>query len=46
MIIELTDEKLSDGDGGLIDIPFEETKGYVDKVLDSYNRYTKIYNGR
>ena len=42
----LKDENLTDGDGGLIDIPFEETKGYVDKVLDAYNKYTKIYNRR
>lgn len=42
----LKDENLTDGDGGLIDIPFEETKGYVDKVLDAYNKYTNIYNGR
>lgn len=39
----LSDDNLSDGDGGLLDIPFEETKGYVDKVLKSYNQYTKIY---
>lgn len=39
----LQDDNLSDGDGGLLDIPFEETKGYVDKVLKSYNQYTKIY---
>lgn len=39
----LKDDKLSDGDGGLIDIPFEETKGYVDKVLASYEKYKEIY---
>ncbi len=39
----LKDDELSDGDGGLIDIPFKETKGYVDKVLKAYNKYTQIY---
>ncbi len=44
----LTDEELSDGDGGLLDIPFKETKGYVDKVLAAYEKYKEIYedNGR
>lgn len=40
----LKDDNLSDGDGGLLDIPFKETKGYVDKVLDAYKKYTEIYN--
>jgi len=40
----LNDDNLSDGDGGLLDIPFKETKGYVDKVLDAYKKYTEIYN--
>ena len=39
----LKDKNLSDGDGGLLEIPFEETKGYVEKVLSSYDRYKKIY---
>ena len=39
----LKDDELSDGDGGLLDIPFKETKGYVDKVLKAYNKYTQIY---
>ena len=39
----LTDKKLADGDGGLLDIPFKETKGYVDKVLSAYERYKEIY---
>ncbi len=39
----LSDGELSDGDGGLIDIPFAETKGYVDKVIYSYEKYKKIY---
>lgn len=39
----LSDSSLSDGDGGLLDIPFEETKGYVDKVLSSYEKYKEIY---
>ena len=39
----LKDSELSDGDGGLIDIPFEETKGYVDKVLSAYDKYKEIY---
>ena len=40
----LEDNKLSDGDGGLLDIPFKETKGYVDKVLNAYERYIEIYD--
>lgn len=39
----LKDSNLSDGDGGLLDIPFEETKGYVDKVIFSYGKYKEIY---
>ena len=39
----LSDSSLSDGDGGLLDIPFEETKGYVDKVLKNYEKYKEIY---
>lgn len=39
----LKDDNLSDGDGGLIDIPFEETKGYLDKVLNAYDKYKEIY---
>lgn len=39
----LGDKKLSDGDGGLLDIPFKETKGYVDKVLSAYEKYKEIY---
>lgn len=39
----LNDNGLSDGDGGLLDIPFKETKGYVDRVLNSYEKYREIY---
>lgn len=39
----LTDKALSDGDGGILDIPFKETKGYVDKVLSAYEKYKEIY---
>lgn len=39
----LSDSELTDGDGGLIDIPFEETKGYLDKVISSYDKYKEIY---
>ena len=39
----LKDSNLSDGDGGLLEIPFEETKGYVDKVINSYSKYKEIY---
>ena len=39
----LSDSELSDGDGGLLDIPFAETKGYVDKVIASYEKYKEIY---
>ena len=39
----LSDSELSDGDGGLLYIPFAETKGYVDKVIASYEKYKEIY---
>ena len=39
----LSDSNLSDGDGGLLDIPFEETKDYLDKVIDAYDKYKEIY---
>lgn len=39
----LSDETLSDGEGGLSDIPYAETRDYVDKVLKAYDRYVKIY---
>jgi len=39
----LSDEKLSDGQGGLADIPYEETDKYVKKVLRTYEIYTKLY---
>ncbi len=39
----LSDNELSDGEGGLADIPYPETKRYVDKVFRNYNMYSKIY---
>lgn len=39
----LNDESLSDGEGGLSDIPYAETRDYVDKVLKAYDMYVKIY---
>ncbi len=39
----LNDERLSDGAGGLADIPYAETRDYVDKVISAYDMYVKIY---
>ena len=39
----LRDETLSDGKGGLSEIPYEETRKYVKKVLKTYERYTQLY---
>lgn len=39
----LGDESLADGEGGLANIPYEETKKYVDKVLNAYSVYTRLY---
>lgn len=39
----LGDENFADGEGGLAEIPYEETKNYVDKVLKAYDVYQKLY---
>ncbi len=39
----LENSRLSDGEGGLSDIPYTETKNYVKKVLRAYSRYTELY---
>ena len=33
----------ADGEGGLSDIPYAETKNYVKKVLKTYEIYTNLY---
>ena len=33
----------ADGEGGLSDIPYAETKNYVKKVLKAYEIYTNLY---
>ena len=39
----LDDKELSDGNGGLSDIPYTETKEYVKKVVKTYEIYNKLY---
>ena len=39
----LRDEALSDGKGGLRDIPYTETKEYLEKVKKTYEIYNKLY---
>ena len=39
----LDDTALADGDGGLREIPYEETRKYVRKVMKAYENYTKLY---
>lgn len=39
----LKDETLSDGKGGLAQIPFEETEKYVKKVMHAYEQYKSLY---
>ena len=40
----LNDESLLDGNGGLIEIPYEETEKYVKKVFKAFKAYNSIYN--
>lgn len=42
----LKDDELSDGKGGLAQIPFEETEKYVKKVLHAYEQYQILYDGK
>ncbi|MBE6640499.1 MAG: lytic transglycosylase domain-containing protein [Ruminococcaceae bacterium] len=39
----LEDERYSDGDGVLKDIPFAETKAYVEKVNETRSVYKRLY---
>ena len=39
----LSDSALSDGNGGLSDIPYTETKEYVQKVMKTFKTYNKLY---
>lgn len=39
----LGDETLSDGEGGLADIPYTETKKYVEKVTRTFEIYNRLY---
>lgn len=39
----LKDDRYRDGQGGLADIPFPETKGYVQGVNHSYKKYVELY---
>ncbi len=39
----LKNESLSDGEGGLSDIPYSETKRYVEKVTKTYELYNRLY---
>lgn len=39
----LKDENFSDGEGGLSNIPYSETKMYVEKVKRTYDMYNKLY---
>lgn len=40
----LADDSLSDGNGGLDEIPYEETEKYVEKVFKAFGAYNSIYN--
>lgn len=39
----LKNESFSDGEGGLSDIPYSETKRYVEKVTKTYEIYNRLY---
>lgn len=39
----LKDDDLSDGNGGLADIPYKETEKYVKKIMKAYEHYTELY---
>lgn len=42
----LKDKRYSDDGKNLKDIPFEETRTYLKKVLNSYDNYRKLYEGK
>ncbi|MDO4744437.1 MAG: lytic transglycosylase domain-containing protein [Clostridia bacterium] len=39
----LEDPALADGEGGLSNIPYEETKTYVKKVFNAFEAYNRLY---
>ncbi len=39
----LADDNLSDGKGGLSEIPYEETRNYVERVQKTLDAYNKLY---
>lgn len=39
----LADDRYSDGEGNLTDIPFKETKNYVKKINSAIDTYKKLY---
>ncbi len=39
----LLDEELSDGNGGLAEIPYKETRNYVKKVFHAFEKYNELY---
>lgn len=39
----LADKSLSDGEGGLSEIPYAETENYVRKIKNTYEMYNKLY---
>lgn len=39
----LDDPELSDGEGGLAEIPWKETRRYVSKVIKAQNTYDRLY---
>lgn len=39
----LSDSSYSNGEGGLDSIPYPETSAYVERVMENYTKYKKIY---
>ncbi len=39
----LEDAELADGEGGLVKIPYEETRRYVKKVFKAFDMYNRLY---
>lgn len=39
----LKDEEISDGEGGILEIPYKETRNYVKKVFGTFEMYNRIY---
>ncbi len=42
----LADESLTDGEGGLLEIPYTETENYVKKIKKTYEMYNKLYKSK